>query len=283
MREQRRRPRGSPGNGGSSAGYFTAGSDKKVTLTDGADRRPDGRAAAGQRATTDSSGRYVVELAEDPLTTYTGGVSDLVRTRPAAGNRLDVTSAPSQAYRRHLDTSGRRRPRGRVTVDAVYTTAFNGFSAKLTAQQASTLRADKRVRAVTASRALGTRRHRPPRPRRRPPIRRPPIRRPPIRRPPSRPKRTSRRLRASPAVRPAWPRHGAGMVIGVLDTGIWPESASFAKPMPAPANWHGTCQTGVAFVAEHCNGKIVGARYFADSWLAGGGSVPEGEVLSPAT
>ena len=34
-------------------------------------------------------------------------------------------------------------------------------------------------------------------------------------------------------------------------------------------------------MAEHCNGKIVGARYFADTWLAGGGSVPEGEVLSP--
>ncbi|WP_274526881.1 S8 family serine peptidase, partial [Micromonospora foliorum] len=77
------------------------------------------------------------------------------------------------------------------------------------------------------------------------------------------------------------PGTGAGTVIGVLDTGIWPESASFAKKMPAPATWHGTCQTGVAFVAEHCNGKIVGARYFADTWLAGGGSVPEGEVLSP--
>ena len=37
----------------------------------------------------------------------------------------------------------------------------------------------------------------------------------------------------------------------------------------------------MAFVAAHCNGKIVGARYFADSWLAGGGSVPEGEFLSP--
>ncbi|MEN3609288.1 S8 family serine peptidase [Plantactinospora sp. ZYX-F-223] len=70
------------------------------------------------------------------------------------------------------------------------------------------------------------------------------------------------------------------MVIGVLDTGIWPESPSFAKRMPAPSGWRGTCQTGTAFVAEHCNGKIVGARYFADTYLAARGALPQGEVLS---
>ncbi|WP_240639456.1 protease inhibitor I9 family protein, partial [Micromonospora ureilytica] len=149
-------PAGSPGSG---AGYFTAGSDQKVTLTDGADRRPGGNRAATPKAAVDAtgSGMYVVELAEDPLTTYAGGVSGLARTRPAAGNRLDVTSAPSQAYRRHLDAQRAAvAAAAGVTVNAVYTNAFNGFSAKLTAQQATTLRADKRVRAVTASRALGT-------------------------------------------------------------------------------------------------------------------------------
>ncbi|MGW3466697.1 S8 family serine peptidase, partial [Streptomyces olivaceoviridis] len=46
--------------------------------------------------------------------------------------------------------------------------------------------------------------------------------------------------------------------------------------------WHGTCQTGYTFAAQHCNGKIVGARYFADTFLAAsGGTLPEGEVLSP--
>ncbi|MER7590839.1 S8 family serine peptidase [Micromonospora sp. NPDC127501] len=267
-------PAGPSGNG-SGTGYFTAGSDRKVTLTDGADRRPGGHRAATPKAAVDEtgSGMYVVELAEDPLTTYTGGVSGLARTRPAAGNRLDVTSTPSQAYRRHLDTQrGAVAAAAGVTVNAVYTAAFNGFSAKLSAQQVNTLRADKRVRAVTASRALGT---------------------------PSAPPTATMATAANPTPatsggadqsaptdrsgRPTkpGPGTGAGMVIGVLDTGIWPESASFAKKMPAPATWRGTCQTGVAFVAEHCNGKIVGARYFADTWLAGGGSVPEGEVLSP--
>ncbi|MGC4812837.1 S8 family serine peptidase [Micromonospora sp. DT228] len=269
-------PGGASGSGTTS--YFTAGQDKKVTLTDGADRRPGGRNAASQRANTDAtgSGRYVVELAEDPLTAYAGGVSGLARTRPEAGSRLDVTSAPSRAYRGHLDAQRRAVVAAAgVTVDAAYTAAFNGFSAKLTAQQVTTLRADKRVRAVTASRALGT-----PTP---PPTAPSPATPAPGAPPATAPATPAQPPAGGPAGKPVkpGPGTGAGMVIGVLDTGIWPESASFAKKMPAPSTWHGTCQTGVAFVAEHCNGKIVGARYFADSWLADGGSVPEGEVLSP--
>ncbi|HEU5111514.1 MAG TPA: S8 family serine peptidase, partial [Micromonosporaceae bacterium] len=77
------------------------------------------------------------------------------------------------------------------------------------------------------------------------------------------------------------PGTGAGVVIGVIDSGIWPESQSFARSMPAPPGWHGTCQTGAQFPASACNGKILGARYFATAWLANHGSLPEGEVLSP--
>ncbi|MGW3603777.1 S8 family serine peptidase [Micromonospora sp. NPDC005161] len=269
-------PVGPTGSGSSAAGYFTAGSDKRVTLTDGADRRPDGKNAASQRATVDETrpGMYIVELAEDPLTSYAGGVSGLARTRPEAGDRLDVTSAPSRAYRGHLDAQRNAvAAAAGVQVTAAYTTALNGFSAKLTAQQVTTLRADKRVRAVTASRALGTRTA--------PPAATPtnPTAGTPTATTPGEPDQPVASGVAGKPVKPG-PGTGAGMVIGVLDTGIWPESASFAKRMTAPATWRGTCQTGVAFVAEHCNGKIVGARYFADSWLAYGGSIPEGEVLS---
>jgi subtilisin family serine protease len=76
------------------------------------------------------------------------------------------------------------------------------------------------------------------------------------------------------------PGTGAGTVIGVIDTGIWPESASFARKMPAPAGWHGTCQTGDGFSASACNGKILGARYFADGYLSALGGLPDGEILS---
>ncbi|MET0418203.1 MAG: S8 family serine peptidase, partial [Actinoplanes sp.] len=266
--------------GHSGPGYFATRSDRKVTLTDGADRRPEGDHAESPKTAVDAtgSGVYIVELAEDPLTTYVGGTSGLARTRPAPGSRLDVTSVPSQAYRRHLDAQRTAVAKAAgAQVKAAYTTAFNGFSAKLTAQQATALRADKRVRAVTASQALGARSTSSLATTATPAASTPTTAAGPD------PSAAGHTLKPPKPPKPPTPgpATGAGMVIGVLDTGIWPESASFAKKMPAPANWHGTCQTGVAFVAEHCNGKIVGARYFADTWLAGGGSVPEGEFLSP--
>ncbi|MFF0176527.1 S8 family serine peptidase [Micromonospora profundi] len=270
----------------SGPGYFSAGSDRTVTLTDGNDRRPGGADAANRQAAPGETvpGMYVVELTDEPLATYTGDVSGLARTRPAAGDRLDVTSAPSKAYRGHLDAQRAAVAKAAgVKVNGAYTTAFNGFSAKLTAQQVTALRADKRVRAVTAARALGIRTTLPSATDATSTAAAPPgaaaVDSPTPTTGADRPGPDKPGKPAEP-VKPG-PGTGAGMVIGVLDTGIWPESASFAKKMPAPAGWRGTCQTGVAFVAEHCNGKIVGARYFADSWLAYGGSIPEGEMLSP--
>jgi subtilisin family serine protease len=58
--------------------------------------------------------------------------------------------------------------------------------------------------------------------------------------------------------------YGDGVVIGVIDTGIWPERPSFSDHAlgPIPAKWKGVCETGDAFNTTHCNLKIIGARYF---------------------
>ncbi|XP_057451747.1 subtilisin-like protease SBT4.3 [Lotus japonicus] len=51
------------------------------------------------------------------------------------------------------------------------------------------------------------------------------------------------------------------LVIGVIDTGIWPESDifNFSGVGPIPANWKGHCKGGANFT---CNNKIIGARVY---------------------
>ncbi|KAI3749005.1 hypothetical protein L6452_12506 [Arctium lappa] len=74
------------------------------------------------------------------------------------------------------------------------------------------------------------------------------------------------------------------VVVGVLDTGIWPESPSFNDTgfTSVPANWKGKCEVGRGFGKQHCNRKIVGARAFYHGYEAATGSInEEKEYKSP--
>ncbi len=112
----------------------------------------------------------------------------------------------------------------------------------------------------------------------------------------------------------AWTKHGPrpkagdGVVAGVIDSGYWPESASFsgktlsAQPrtkwdisMDAEGNtrmekldggvFTGACEAGDDFEVTLCNDKVVGARFYSDSFeaqiAAGTAEMAEDEFLSP--
>lgn len=88
-----------------------------------------------------------------------------------------------------------------------------------------------------------------------------------------------------------WPKlggamnSGEGVVIGFIDTGINPDHPSFASSSSSEfrnkGKFKGNCTTGERFPSTACNGKIVGAQYFARAAIAAGDFNATLEVASP--
>ncbi|PIA63453.1 hypothetical protein AQUCO_00201059v1 [Aquilegia coerulea] len=58
--------------------------------------------------------------------------------------------------------------------------------------------------------------------------------------------------------------YGSNVIIGVLDTGVWPERKSYNDNGldSIPPHWKGECVEDHNFTKSHCNKKLIGARFF---------------------
>ncbi|KAL3618696.1 hypothetical protein CASFOL_037515 [Castilleja foliolosa] len=67
------------------------------------------------------------------------------------------------------------------------------------------------------------------------------------------------------------------VIIGLVDTGIWPEHKSFNDwgLSPVSSHWKGECQAGTNFTASNCNRKLIGAAAFFKAYESENGRINE--------
>ena len=200
-------------------------------------------AATAAASTRYTAGRYLVTFADEPAASYTGYAKGFKATRPAPGKHLNAKSAAVKAWRGHL-VAKHDRALAKVGATKIYdyTVANNGVAVKLSRQQAYKL---SKIAGVVA------------------------LRRDQKAKPDTSDSPTFLGLTAPGGL---WDQlggqknAGAGVVVGVIDTGIWPESKAFAGKtgIPVPADWNGKCVAGEQFPVTSCNDKLIGARYFVE-------------------
>jgi hypothetical protein len=216
------------------------------------------------------NGVYLVRLAELPAVAYNGGIAGYAATKPKGGSKIDPNAPDVTKYvgflkSRH-DSALSKVGGGQKLYD--YGFSVNGFAAKLSYDQAVALASQDGVVSVepdlvqhadtiSSPQFLGL----------------------------SQPGGTWDKLGGVGNA-------GEDMIIGDVDTGIWPENPEFSDrtgvgPNGQPGKlayhqipgWHGKCTPGEDFTASNCNQKLIGAQYFVAGHGGPDSIIPE-EFLS---
>ena len=197
-----------------------------------------------------SNSVYIIRMADAPVVTYTGDIKGYPATKPRKGQKIDPDSPLVVNYKNYLESRHDAALAGVGGGNKLYSYgyAFNGFAAELSAAQAALLSTTKGVLSVEKDEfsQFDT-------------------------------SSTPDFLGLSGAAG-FWntKARGENVIIGMVDTGVWPEHLSFSDRTGVNGNatkdgkldyqqipgWHGKCTPGEEFNASHCNQKLIGARYY---------------------
>ena len=214
---------------------------------------------------------YIVQLPATAAASYEGGIAGLPATKPAPGSHLDISATDVQNYIAYLERKQNDVLAGidPANVTARYDVALNGFAAMLTDTEVRALKKNTGVLSIHAD--------------------------------------SMQQLHTSstPAflgldqANGLWSKVGGkgsageGMIIAMLDSGVWPENASFADRVdangtpthdasatlaygPPPAKWRNYagasdlpngCELKPGITAASCNNKLIGIRSYAPANL----------------
>ena len=213
-------------------------------------------AAQGPNEMPTEHNSYIVFMAKLPALSYEGDIAGLPATKPGKGKKINPNSAHVKKYMDHLKQSHNQALKGagvdesNKTYD--YTIAFNGFAARLSETEVAQVAKQPGVVAVWPDE----------------------MRFPAT---DNTPTFMSLNVGGGP-----WAKGvtGEGVVVGVIDTGIWPEHPSFAdngrygpSPIPPlentpdnPACEFGNTVHNSADVPFTCNNKLLGARQMLSTY-----------------
>ena len=214
--------------------------------------------AVGQAQTEDNaSGKskltnsvYVVRMVDAPVVAYDGKIKGYQATRPRKGEKINPDDPNVASYFGYLagkhDTVLQNVGGAKKLYSYGY--VFNGFAAEVNEVQVAKLRTMGGVLSVEKDevRQLDT--------------------------------ATTPTFLGLTGAAGFWntKARGENVIIGIVDTGIWPEHPSFSDRTGVNGNgtkdgkldyhhipgWRGKCTPGENFNASNCNQKLIGARYY---------------------
>ncbi len=199
-----------------------------------------------------SNNIYIVQLTDAPVVAYTGDIPGYPVTKPAPGNKINVLDSKVVKYAGYLDKQHEKAVKAVGATKKLYDYrySYNGFAVELTEAQAEAMKTTAGVLAVSKDEMVY----------------------------------------ADTSSTPAFlglsdpggfwsAAKGENVVIGIIDSGIWPESLSFSdRTGTSPSGkggklsyrqipgWNGKCTPGELFTGANCNKKLIAAQYFNAGW-----------------